>query len=191
MQDISKTWPISLFVCILALLFSIMAMYLIKWFAACLVWSGLVLYISLLITAGFLLFFGGRGDFSNSRFANTSSGWMEALAYTAWSIAAVSLLLLACYFKRIHLAVAVIKAAADFTRDVCEAVLVPIAMFAVMVGFFIYWVFTVSSLLTCGTSSYNSNNVFPSVTLNSGVLGMISGASFSFYWNCQFAMAFC
>lgn len=95
MQDISKTWPISLFVCILALLFSypiflfsIMAMYLIKWFAACLVWSGLVLYISLLITAGFLLFFGGRGDFSNSRFANTSSGWMEALAYTAWSIAA-------------------------------------------------------------------------------------------------------
>lgn len=70
-----------------------------------------------------------------------------------------------CYYKRIHLAVAVIKAAADFTRDVCEATLVPLGIFGVMIGFFLFWIYSTTYLLASGTSSY-STSAFPEFSIN-------------------------
>jgi hypothetical protein len=41
---------------------------------------------------------------------------MEGLAYTFWILAGLSLLFLICCIKKVTLAIAVMKAAADFTR---------------------------------------------------------------------------
>lgn len=171
--------------------------YLIKWFAKILVWTVLVLYVITLVVMGLLLFFSANNDISSFHFAG--SRWLYALAYMLWTFAAyfdliqfsLSLLLIVCFAKKIELAIMVMKAAADFTRDVCEATIVPIFMFAFMVGFFIFWVFSSSYLLACGEPSFNPSAPFPTVTLDSGVGWMLAGNFIGFYWNCNFAMAFC
>jgi hypothetical protein len=61
------------------------------------------------------------------------------LAYFIWAWAGLSFLIFICLFKKVSLAIAVMKAAADFTRQVCEAALVPLVMFATIVGFFVFW----------------------------------------------------
>jgi len=65
----------------------ILVTFLIRWFAACLIWVGLIIYVGLLITFGFLFYYSGKGDFSSAHFGSTGSGWIEALAYTLWAIA--------------------------------------------------------------------------------------------------------
>lgn len=41
---------------------------------------------------------------------------MKDLAYATWGLAALSLVIFVCLVKKITLAIAVMKAAADFTR---------------------------------------------------------------------------
>ncbi|CAD8075354.1 unnamed protein product [Paramecium sonneborni] len=188
-QDIGKTWAISLFVCVITLILANFLMFLVKQCASCLVWGVLILYFGLLIIFGFLFYYSGKGDFSNAHFGN-SHGWCLAIAIIFWSIAGISLLFLFCFYKRIYLAIAVIKAAADFTRDVWQVVIVPLCIFGVMIGFLIFWIYSTTYLLSYGTSIYQQLSPFPTIDLNSGVIGMIVGNSIAFYWNCQFAMAF-
>lgn len=66
--------------------------------------------------------------------------WLKGIAYTAWGIAGLSLLIIICLFNKINLAIAVLKAAADFTRDVWQALFIPIIMFVFISIFFIFWV---------------------------------------------------
>lgn len=51
------------------------------------------------------------------------------------------------------MAIAVLKAAADFTRDVWLVVTVPLGIFGVMIGFLIFWVYSTTYLLSYGTPS--------------------------------------
>ncbi|CAD8074823.1 unnamed protein product [Paramecium primaurelia] len=187
-QDIGKTWAISLFVCVITLILANFIMFLVKKCASCLVWGVLILYFSLLILFGFLFYYSGKGDFSNAHFGN-SYGWCLTIAIIFWSIAGISFLMLGCYYKRIYLAIAVIKAAADFTRDVWQVVIVPLSIFGVMIAFLIFWIYSTTYLMSYGSPEYNKTP-FPEIDLNSGVIGMIIGNSVAFYWNCQFAMAF-
>jgi len=53
----------------------------------------------------------------------------------------LSLLLLICVIKKVALAIAVMKAAADFTRDVWEAAFVPLGVYGFIIGFIVYWVY--------------------------------------------------
>lgn len=65
--------------------------------------------------------------------------FLKDLAYFIWAWSGLSFLIFLCFFKKISLAIAVMKAAADFTRQVCESAVVPLVMFVTMVGFFAYW----------------------------------------------------
>jgi len=59
--------------------------------------------------------------------------------------------MLFCLCKKIRLAVAVLKAAVDFTRECWTAVLLPFGMFVVSVVYFIIWMLSSIYLVACGT----------------------------------------
>ena len=71
----------------------------------------------------------------------TNNNYLLGIAYTSWGIAGLSLLIIVCLCGKINLAIAVLKAAADFSRDVCQAIFVPIGLFVVILAFFAFWIY--------------------------------------------------
>lgn len=92
-------------------------------------------------------------------------------------------------FKKVRLATAVLKASSDFTREVCEAILVPIVMFFVVVGFFSYWITSTVYLASTGTKTAGSTP-YGSLNLDEGTIWMMVFEFFGFIWNASFALAF-
>lgn len=112
------------------------------------------------------------------------------MAYTSWVFAVLALLMLICLCNKIRLAIAVMKAAADFTEDVKAAPLVPFVMFAITICFFVFWVFSSSYLLACGNAIQNGGSPFPGLDLSESIKWMLAGNFFGFYWNVNFAMCY-
>lgn len=55
-SDLSESWPILLATVFVALALSVLLTFIIKWFAACLVWSVIFLYFATLVGLGFAAF---------------------------------------------------------------------------------------------------------------------------------------
>ncbi|KAM3144620.1 hypothetical protein pb186bvf_003227 [Paramecium bursaria] len=190
LDDVDKVWPVSLTVAAIAFILSIFIMYMIKWCGRILVWTVISLYVISLIAFGTLFFFAAKGDLSSFHFAGQD--WLYALAYTLWAFGALSLVLVICFRNKIELAVSVLKAAADFTKDVWEAIFVPLAVFGIVIVFLVYWLFSSTYILATGTAYYSTSaQPFPGISVEAGTGWMMAGNFFSFYWNSQFAMAFC
>jgi len=81
-----------------------------------------------------------RSYFDSYKFV-TNNNYLLGIAYTSWGIAALSLLIIICLCSKINLAIAVLKAAADFTREVCQAIFVPIGLFIVTLAFISFWLY--------------------------------------------------
>lgn len=62
---------------------------------------------------------------------------LRIIAYCCWGLAALSLLLLLCSLNKVRIATTVIKTTAEFTRQQCQTILVPIFMFIAIVFIFI------------------------------------------------------
>lgn len=66
-------------------------------------------------------------------------------------------MLIICFRNKIELAVSVLRAAADFTKDVWEAIFVPLAVFGIVIVFLVYWLFSSTYILATGTAYYSSS----------------------------------
>ena len=60
---------------------------------------------------------------------------LRVAAYICWSIGGISILVICCSMRKIRIAAAVIKAAAEFTRQECKIIIVPLLMFVAIVTF--------------------------------------------------------
>lgn len=58
---------------------------------------------------------------------------LKLIAGVAWGIAGISFLFVLCNLRKISVATMVIKTTAEFTRQECQAILVPILMFIAIV----------------------------------------------------------
>lgn len=97
------------------------------------IWGVLTLYFLGLTAFGFVAFFMSSTLATKSGINNPET--FKILAYISWSVDAISLFIFLCTFKKLRIAVTVIKAAADFTAKNCYVVMVPIFMFAFAVSF--------------------------------------------------------
>ena len=58
---------------------------------------------------------------------------LKMAAYACWILAAISLIALCCSLKKIRIAAAVLRTAADFTREECRVIVAPLLMFVLIV----------------------------------------------------------
>jgi hypothetical protein len=63
----------------------------------------------------------------------TNPEMLKVAAYICWVVAALSILALCCSLRKIRIAAAVIRAAAEFSRQECKIIIVPFFMFLVIV----------------------------------------------------------
>lgn len=63
----------------------------------------------------------------------TNPEMLRIAAYVCWSVAGISILVLCCNLSKIRVAAAIIRSAAEFTRQECKIIVVPFLMFLSMV----------------------------------------------------------
>lgn len=128
-----------------------------------LTWAAILAYILALIAFGYILYDKAKTleteasysvDNSSSSSNQTSSvNTLKIIAYVLWAIAGISVLLVLCLYTKIKLAIAIVKVhkknakiyffiqtASLFMKDCPLAILVPLFIFLVVVGWLAYWI---------------------------------------------------
>ena len=135
-SDIQLVWPIELSIVGISLILSIIMLLLVRWIGACLIWGVLTLYFLGLTAFGFVAFFMSDTLATQSGINNPQT--FKILAYVSWGIVGISLFIFLCTFKKLRIAVTVIKAAADFTAKNCYVIIVPVFLFCCAVNYSIF-----------------------------------------------------
>ncbi|KAL4476085.1 hypothetical protein ABPG74_009818 [Tetrahymena malaccensis] len=187
MSDIRTTWPVSLGVAFIAFGVSFIFLILMRTCAGFITWSMIAGYFILLITLGSLcLYKSYNKSYENvpSEFQNQQA--LEALGYSLLVLAGISLLLFICFFNKIKRAVAIMKAASDFTRDVWQSFIVPVIMFILICGFFVFWIIISLYIYSSGEIKQQQNSPFGSVEWDVGVKRTLIYYLFGLFWNVEF-----
>lgn len=96
----------------------------------------------------------------------------DLLFYSAiilWIILGISLLIFCCYFSSIKIAIAIIKSAALYMRDVPSAIIIPLVFGILEIGFWTFWIFMFLYVYSSGDVKQQDHLPFASVTWNKNV----------------------
>lgn len=72
-------------------------------------------------------------------------------AYTAWVFCGLVFIYTICIKKRIEIAIAILKAATEFTREYFFVMIVPLLIFFVYLGVMVFWLYGFLYVYTSGT----------------------------------------
>lgn len=139
-NDLKATWKISLISVFAALMLSVVLLAFIRTCGSCIVIIVIFLYLLALVGLGFgCLVVSNDGIEGFEEYSEyTNPEMLKAAAYCCWILAGFSLIALCCSIKKIRIAAAVIRSAAEFTRQQCKVILVPLLMFLAIVLLLLY-----------------------------------------------------
>lgn len=157
-------------------------------------WGLIILYFIALVAFGALCYLDSTGSdigshYTPSTLKSVSPSVLKWISYGCWAVAAISALALCIYFKKIQLAVAVLKCASEFVEDVPTVLIVPPFFFLISVGFYLYWVFSAVYIVSTGTIHSDDGGIFADVKMTNGQEGMIAYYVFGLLWNHAFFVA--
>lgn len=117
-SDLMSSWKISIISLFTALLLSIILLLFIRAFGQCIVVSIILLYLAILIGLGIACMKASKDGIGIEGYEDwTNPQVLEAAAYICWTIAGFSFLAICCSLRKLRVASAIIKAAAEFTRQ--------------------------------------------------------------------------
>ena len=129
-----NTWQISLTVLFLSLIVSLIVMFFIKTCGSCLVFSIIVVYFIILITFGVLCYEEANHNIDIDEFDYIGDAdTLRTMGTIVFVLAGLSLIVVACTFRRIRTGIMIVKTAATFVNEECQTILVPVFMFVSIV----------------------------------------------------------
>jgi len=96
---------------------------------------------------------------SNVTAAYNDPNDLKTSSYIVWGIAAISLIVLYFLWDRIRLAIAIIKASAEFVEETPNILSVPPLMFFVLLAYYIYWIWILLYILSSGSVHANDSGL--------------------------------
>jgi len=149
-RDITICWTMVLGVFAIAVGVSIIYLVLLRYCVGVVLWGSIFSIIGLLALGGYLFYEKGENDYNGSKDDN-SRDFMKGMGITLFILAGIALLVTLLMCNRIRLAVAIMKSAAIFFKDVWEVVFVPVAFFFISAIFLVFWVLALVYIYTSGT----------------------------------------
>jgi Mn2+/Fe2+ NRAMP family transporter len=117
-SDLQASWKISLIALFTALVLSIVLLLFIRACGKCIVISIIILYLAALISLGIFCMKASKDGIDIEGYEDwTNPEALEATAYICWTLAGFSIIALCCSLKKLRVAAAILKAAAEFTRQ--------------------------------------------------------------------------
>lgn len=126
-SDIDLVWPIEVSIIGISFILSIFMLLIVRKLGGCLIWTLLTFFFIGLTAFGFVSFFMSSQLATKSGINNPQT--FKIIAYVSWAVVAISFVVFLCTFKKLRIAITVIKAAADFTTKNCYIIVVPVLIF--------------------------------------------------------------
>lgn len=194
-SDIRTTWKIIVASMALAIFLGFVYMFFVRFCAGVMIWGAIFgIWITSVILGAF--YYTGAKSISdlsstyatgsNSSGTNSSKTTNYVLAYTAWAFAGIMFLFVCCTYSRIKLAIAIIKAAADYVKSTPQIMLVPPVMLLVLIGFYVYCAISAIYLFSSGDSTKLAGTQFGSFTYDNNTKYVILYTIFGILWGNAF-----
>lgn len=156
---------------VLAVIISVIFLFLLRCFAPCFVWVALILIICLLVALGIVFLYNGGVIGKNSLIGNAginlpdlpSFSYYSIFGYICFGFAALILLITFCCCGRIRLAVALCIVAGQFVSSTCQILMVPLIMGALVFGLWIFSLFSMVYLIGTANFIVTGTDVFTSL----------------------------
>lgn len=192
--DLKATWWMTLIVGVIALMIGFLYLLLMKYFSGIMIWALLVIWMIIWSAAGFLCIEQAAGaniaGILPDSLASADPTWLHIIGGLCILVAFVSLVLICCFFNRINLAVAVLKAAADYLEDEKMVLLVPPVFFVLSLGYYIFWIFVAIYIFAMNNIvAGDSNGPIPNVEWTSTAIGLMAYHVVGLFWNHAFIVS--
>jgi hypothetical protein len=161
-SDFRNNWEM-LPICVgFAVVVSLIFTFFIKYCSDCFVWSTVVLFWVLLAMVGTFCFLIGIVpeiqdviDYRNLSPSFQDRNYQVWFAVVCWALALLELLIVCCFYKQIRIcttplitAIGILKAAADFTRQQCVVIFIPIITTIIQILFLAVWLTTILYIIS-------------------------------------------
>lgn len=211
-SDMSLTWPLLFAVLGIAFVIGFIFMIIMRYFSGIITWLMIWSYVIALAVLGGLCYYkyqllttssglaaattntnstNASNAISGSNSDTTTSETLYIFAIIFWVVDGISLLVLCCIYHKINIVIAVLKAGADYMKQVPTALLVPPLLTLVVVAFFAYWIAAFICLFASGAAFVNDSLPFTSVSWSDSTYYLMIYHGFGLLWNLAFFMAFC
>lgn len=153
--DLVDSWKIFIVCLIVAIILSLLYLYLLQECATLIIMVMMVAMIVALGLLGWMFYKNYRTLQTDNDPSNDNDKLYLYLSYGTWGVAAVLLCCFCCFYSQIHLASKIIGATADYITDYSRIIIVPIISLAMLVAYLLWWMYSGAYLFSIGTLKYN------------------------------------
>jgi len=199
-SDIRSTWQVIACSLGVAFIIGFVYMVLMRYCSGVLTWVAILAFIGGLAVLGWRFYEKGQetqtttdatGDSSSSSNGSKTYTTEKIIAYVCWGVAGLTFLAVLCLFSRIRLAIAIMKAAADYVKDTPSAFIVPPLTFLSVMTFFGFWGVAVVYLISSGDPSQIKSTPFGTFTFDKTLKRLLIYELFGLLWFNAFVIASC
>jgi len=170
-SDIKTTWPVIAISVAVAFVIGLFYMVLMRYCSGVLTWLAIIAFIVCSAILGWRFFKEAttlEATITDQTTADESSTIKKTvksdkiIAYICWAISGGSAVMVLCLYSRIKLAIAILKAAADYVKETMIVFLVPVVAVIFLAAWFAYWAVTAVYLVSAGDPVQVKNSAFGS-----------------------------
>lgn len=198
-SDIRETWPVIAISIAVAFVIGFIYMVLLRYCSGVLTWFAILAFIAGTAILGWRFYENAKKlelaaqsieDGDNSDSSTSKTILMEKIiAYICWGVAGFTFLAVLCLFNRIRLAIAIMKAAADYVKDTPSVFLVPPVTVVILLIFYAFWSSAAVFLVSSGDATQISGTAFGTFTFDERLKRLLIYHLFALLWVNAFIIA--
>jgi hypothetical protein len=196
-SDIRETWPVIAVSIGVAFIIGFVYMILLRYCSGVLTWLAIIAFIAGMGILGWR-FYASAVELANettSSGASTDSNTTttvrmeKAIAYTCWAVCGFTVLAVLCLWNRIRLAIAIMKAAADYVKATPSVFFVPPVFLFFLLIFFVFWGGAAIFLVSAGDATQIKNYPFGTFNFDKKLQRLLIYHLFALLWINAFFIA--
>ena len=188
-EDIKDAWVVFIIILFISVLVSFIYFYLLQCCAGVMVVLMIIVGLGCFIGFGVFCWLRYRQLLAETEFNEEIANNYKVTAIVMWVLAGVFALLICCLWKRIKLAIQMIKAAADFVTDKKSVLLSPIIVILFMGIFIMLWVLTFAFVFSVGEIRYDPGDMFGDMVWTKTHTVFVYLTIFALLWGVSFLMS--
>jgi hypothetical protein len=198
-SDIRETWPVIAISIAVAFVIGFVYMIFLRYCSGVLTWFAILAFIVGLSVLGWRFYENAKKLESSSQ--SMSSGndsesstsktvlTEKIIAYICWGVAGFTFLAVLCLFNRIRLAIAIMKAAADYVKDTPTVFLVPPVTVVILLIFYAFWTSAAVFLVSSGDAVRMESSAFGTFSFDKRLKRLLGYHLFALLWVNGFIIA--
>jgi len=198
-SDIRQTWPVILGSIGAAFLIGLIYMILLRYCSGVLTWLAIIAFIAGTAVLGYRFYVNSNktsddtasvaGSSSSTTTTQKTITTEKIIAYFCWGVSGATFIAVLCLFNRIRLAIAILKAAADYVKETPSVFLVPPVTIVFLLGLYAYWGITAVYLVSSGDATQMKNTPFGTFEFSKTLQRLLIYHLFGLLWFNAFVIA--